>query len=84
MFKLLSCRLDRTLLRFKPENMIYDFKKAVNYMSDNNRTDKDRELSEVFKIIEKSLDAIKYGSITLIIQDGKIIQIENNTKIRMS
>lgn len=52
-------------------------------MSVNNETTKDENLKDIFNIIEKSLNNIKYGSITLIIQDGKIIQIENNTKIRM-
>lgn len=56
---------------------------VVIYMSVNNETIKDENLKDIFNIIEKSLNNIKYGSITLIIQDGKIIQIENNTKIRM-
>lgn len=56
---------------------------VVIYMSVNNETTKDENLKDIFNIIEKSLNNIKYGSITLIIQDGKIIQIENNTKIRM-
>lgn len=29
------------------------------------------------------LETIKYGSITLIIQDGKVIQIEKNEKLRL-
>lgn len=49
----------------------------------NNDATRDENLKDIFNIIEKSLNSIKYGSITLIIQDGKIIQIENNTKIRM-
>ncbi|MDR3595713.1 YezD family protein [Clostridium sp.] len=39
----------------------------------------DKKLKEIFKMIEK----IKYGSITLIIQDGVIIQVDKNEKIRM-
>jgi hypothetical protein len=30
------------------------------------------------------LGSIKYGSVTLIVQDGKVIQIEKNEKIRLT
>lgn len=40
-------------------------------------------LKEIFQIIKKLLDSIKYGSITLVIQDGKIIQVETQEKIRL-
>jgi hypothetical protein len=36
-----------------------------------------RELDEI-------LSTLKYGSITLIIQDSKVIQIEKNEKIRLT
>ncbi|MFT8349881.1 DUF2292 domain-containing protein [Clostridium saccharoperbutylacetonicum] len=39
----------------------------------------DKKLKEILKMIEK----IKYGSVTLIIQDGVIIQVDKNEKIRM-
>ncbi|MBT2696750.1 YezD family protein [Bacillus sp. ISL-40] len=29
------------------------------------------------------LDTLKYGSITLVVQDGKIVQIEKNEKVRL-
>ncbi|WP_081415846.1 YezD family protein [Peribacillus kribbensis] len=29
------------------------------------------------------LASVKYGSITLVIQDGKVIQIEKNEKVRL-
>ncbi|MCH1624044.1 YezD family protein [Fredinandcohnia sp. SECRCQ15] len=29
------------------------------------------------------LESIKYGSITLVVQDGKIVQIEKNEKVRL-
>ncbi|WP_446899769.1 YezD family protein [Clostridium sp. LBM24168] len=29
------------------------------------------------------LETIKYGSITLVIQDGKVVQIEKNEKVRL-
>ena len=46
----------------------------------NNISDKaDGYLDEV----KKSVNNIKYGSITLIIQDGKVIQIEKKKKIRL-
>lgn len=33
--------------------------------------------------VEKMLQSVQYGSITLVIQDGKVIQIEKNEKVRL-
>lgn len=38
-----------------------------------------RKLEEILKMVEE----VKYGSITVIIQDGVIIQVDKNEKIRM-
>lgn len=38
-----------------------------------------KKLEEILKMVEK----IRYGSITLIIQDGVIIQVDKNEKIRI-
>ncbi len=37
---------------------------------------------DINKIIE-FLETIQYGSVTVIVQDGKILQIEKNEKIRI-
>lgn len=37
----------------------------------------------VFEKIKHMLAAMKYGSITLIVQDGQVIQIERNEKVRL-
>lgn len=37
---------------------------------------------DIAKIIEM-LETIQYGSVTVIVQDGKILQIEKNEKIRV-
>lgn len=37
---------------------------------------------DVKKIVE-FLETIQYGSVTVIVQDGKILQIEKNEKIRL-
>ncbi|MCR4642811.1 MAG: YezD family protein [Lachnospiraceae bacterium] len=39
----------------------------------------DEELEKIRKLIE----SLKYGSVNIIIQDGKIVQIEKNEKIRL-
>ncbi|MBC3797134.1 YezD family protein [Acetobacterium tundrae] len=39
----------------------------------------ERDLKKIIEFLEK----IQYGSVTVIIQDGKILQIEKNEKIRM-
>lgn len=31
----------------------------------------------------KLLDSIKFGSVTLVIQEGKVVQMERNEKVRL-
>lgn len=38
---------------------------------------------EVLVKIQSLLNDLKFGSITLIVQDGKVIQIEKNEKVRL-
>lgn len=38
-----------------------------------------KKIKEILKMVEQ----IKYGSITLIIQDGVIVQVDKNEKIRV-
>ncbi|WP_420491320.1 YezD family protein [Neobacillus drentensis] len=33
--------------------------------------------------LENMLVSLKFGSITLVVQDGKIVQIEKNEKVRL-
>ncbi|WP_370464996.1 YezD family protein [Neobacillus kokaensis] len=33
--------------------------------------------------LEKMLESLKFGSITLVVQDGRIVQIEKNEKVRL-
>ncbi|WP_084034653.1 YezD family protein [Anaerobacillus alkalilacustris] len=42
-----------------------------------------KEHEEVFKKLEEMLKGVKYGSITLVVQDGKVIQLEKNEKHRL-
>lgn len=35
------------------------------------------------EMLEKLLSSMKYGSITLIVQDGKIVQIDKTEKYRL-
>jgi len=42
------------------------------------------EWEDVVEHLEKMLATIKFGSITLVVQDGKVIQIEKNEKVRLS
>ncbi|MDO7488629.1 YezD family protein [Peribacillus sp. NPDC096622] len=45
--------------------------------------DKENQLEEIFERLQEMLTSMKYGSITLIVQDGKIIQMERNEKLRI-
>ncbi|WP_216829497.1 YezD family protein [Alkalihalobacterium elongatum] len=43
----------------------------------------DQDLEQVFEKIKLLLNDLKYGSITIVVQDEKIIQIEKNEKVRL-
>jgi hypothetical protein len=42
-----------------------------------------QQWQEITRQIQELLGTMKFGSITLIVQDGKVIQIEKNEKIRL-
>jgi hypothetical protein len=44
---------------------------------------KPSEWQEIAEQVEKMLDTLQFGSITLVIQDGKVVQIEKNEKVRL-
>lgn len=41
------------------------------------------EREQLVDHLEKMMASLKYGSITLVIQDGKVVQIEKNEKVRL-
>ncbi|MCM3760418.1 YezD family protein [Alkalihalobacillus oceani] len=43
----------------------------------------DQEFEKVTERLRELLSGLKFGSVTLIIQDGKIIQMEKNEKVRL-
>lgn len=45
--------------------------------------ERNREYEEVLLKVEELLKSLKYGSITMVVQDGKVVQIERNEKVRM-
>lgn len=45
---------------------------------------KGRHLDDaVLKELEEQLEKIRYGSITLVIQDGRVVQVDTSTKTRL-
>ncbi|WP_256218441.1 MULTISPECIES: YezD family protein [Bacillaceae] len=44
---------------------------------------KPSEWEEVTSHLEKMLETLNFGSITLVVQDGKVVQIEKNEKVRL-
>ncbi|MGA9288942.1 MAG: YezD family protein [Anaerobacillus sp.] len=42
-----------------------------------------QNFNDVAERIEKMLSTLKYGSITLVVQDGKVIQLERQEKERL-
>lgn len=41
----------------------------------------DRELE---RVVRDSLQSIRFGTVTLIVQDGRVIQVDKNEKIRIN
>lgn len=41
------------------------------------------EKKELFEVLENMLKTLKFGSITLVVQDGRIVQIEKSEKVRL-
>jgi len=35
------------------------------------------------KIVKDALKAVRFGTVTLVVQDGRVIQVDKNEKIRM-
>ncbi|XJZ28987.1 YezD family protein [Bacillota bacterium Lsc_1132] len=40
-------------------------------------------MEEVFSHLKQLLATLSYGSITLVVQDGKVVQIEKSEKVRL-
>lgn len=45
---------------------------------------RDRWSRELEHQVRDALHAIRYGTVTLVIQDGRVIQIDKNEKIRLT
>lgn len=43
----------------------------------------DHEFQSLASQINNMLKTMKFGSITIIVQDGKVIQLEKNEKVRL-
>lgn len=52
-------------------------------MDSENRKKNTISSSDINKIKE-FLESLRYGSVTVIVQDGKVIQIEKNEKVRLN
>lgn len=44
---------------------------------------KSNDISQTFEKIKDTVASVKYGTVTLVIQDGHVVQIEKNEKIRL-
>ena len=62
----------------KPVDIYLRVETRIN-MADTNKNINENYIEE----IKKAVKEIKYGSLTLIIQDGKVIQIDKTEKVRL-
>jgi hypothetical protein len=44
---------------------------------------KENNIEETLEKIKETVASVKYGTVTLVIQDGHVVQIEKNEKIRL-
>jgi hypothetical protein len=44
---------------------------------------KEEVFDEVVENVKSMLKKMKFGSITLVVQDGKVVQLEKNEKVRI-
>lgn len=49
-------------------------------MADQNNQ---KAFEEVFENVKSMLKTMKFGSITVVVQDGKVVQLEKNEKVRL-
>lgn len=52
-------------------------------MSKETGHNKDENLEEALRTVRKLIGEISYGSVTLVVQDGVVVQIERQEKIRL-
>lgn len=38
---------------------------------------------DYLKVVKQMVEEIKFGTISIVVQDGKVVQIEQNKKIRL-
>lgn len=43
----------------------------------------EKKKEEHLQLVKRMLDEVKFGSITIVIQDGKIMQVQKEEKIRI-
>ena len=64
--------------------MVMPFQNGKTFFSERGTNKlKIEEREELIAHLEKMLESLKFGSITLVVQDGKIVQIEKNEKVRL-
>lgn len=44
---------------------------------------KSNDVTQTLEKIKDTVASVKYGTVTLVIQDGHVVQIEKNEKIRL-
>ena len=48
------------------------------------RTSSDPWNRELEQVVREALESIRFGTVTLVVQDGRVIQVDKNEKIRLS
>lgn len=75
----------KTLLTFE---VVPEWEDFFNGEGESKMTDREKDVStgcdRIAGRIREMLEGMRYGSITLVVQDGKVIQLEKSEKVRLS
>lgn len=44
---------------------------------------KEQNENDYFTVVKKMVEEIKFGTVSIIVQDGKVVQLEQNKKVRI-
>lgn len=61
----------------------YKNKKTGEQGMDENRADAGAE-DDKYKLITKTIKAIKYGTVSVVVHEGRVVQIEKSEKTRFT
>lgn len=57
--------------------------RVINYDEEEANVTKKQEVDDLYVKVKELLDGLNFGTITIVVQDGKVIQLEKSEKVRL-